>query len=161
MERARGAGYGLISRIQQSIVNKNAATFAVQGCSFKHNEGRMNAKGLVSKNKCALRTSVCFFFPFWQIIYPDFTLWLLQLTSKQHSRWTSTHETCCTLLKATYLRKWHSRNTWQDFSFWTEHQKQDWKQKYTAVVNSARLPFSQLTAGSGIYTNEETHTPCV
>lgn len=34
----------------------------------------MNAKGHVSKNKCALRTSGFVFFSFWQIIYPDFTL---------------------------------------------------------------------------------------
>lgn len=64
MERARGAGYSLISRIQQSIVNKNTATFAAQGYSFKHKEGRTNAKGHVSKNKCALRTSGFVFFFF-------------------------------------------------------------------------------------------------
>lgn len=45
MERARGAGYNLISGIQQSLVNKNIATLAVQGYSFKHSEDRMNAKG--------------------------------------------------------------------------------------------------------------------
>lgn len=36
VEGARGAGYYLISRLQQSIVNKNIATLAVQGYSFEH-----------------------------------------------------------------------------------------------------------------------------
>lgn len=45
MEGAKGAAYNLISRLQQSIVNKNIATLTIQGYSFERSEDRMSAKG--------------------------------------------------------------------------------------------------------------------